>query len=100
MKKLITAIAIALFAAGAGADDVYRSLAKGSPDLSEPHAPADQRVAVQHRVGDSIDVHGGLGPGNPDLVTGAGAGRATNQSISKTPGIYGGFCGGNSDLNC
>lgn len=45
MKKLITAIAIALFAAGvAGADDVYRGLAKGSPDLSEPHAPADQRV--------------------------------------------------------
>jgi hypothetical protein len=100
MKRVLATIAIALFAAGASADDVYRGLAKGSPDLQEPHRSADQRLAVQRGVGDSIDVHGGLGPGNPDLVTGTGTGRATNRSTSKTPSIYGGFCGGNRDLNC
>jgi hypothetical protein len=100
MKRLLTAIAIALFAAGAGADDVYRGLAKGSPDLNEPHPSADQRLAVQYGARDSIDVHGGLGPGNPDLVTGTGTGRATNRPTVQTPGVYGGFCGGNPDLNC
>jgi hypothetical protein len=97
MKRLVTAIAIALFAAGGGADDVYRGLAKGSPDLYEPHRSADQAVGVQHGVGGSIDVHGGLGPGNPDLVTGTG--RAANRPGGKASNAYGGFCG-STDIPC
>ena len=88
MKKLIATIAIALFAAGAAADDVYRGLAKGSPDLQEPHADqAPQVVGVQPGMGGSATVSGR-------------SGGANNWSTSKTPSIYGNLCGGNPDLNC
>lgn len=99
MKRRVAITLIALFAAGVTADDVYHGLAKNSPDLTEPHLAADQRVAVQHGVGDSIDVHGGLGPGNPDLVTRTGSGRAANQSSRKANNFYGGFCG-SSEIPC
>jgi hypothetical protein len=103
MKRLLVAIAIApiaLFAAGAGADDVYRGLAKGSPDLYEPHAPADAAVGVQPGVGDSAAPYGRAGERNPGLFPGARTGGADNRPGSWARDIYPGFCGGNPALNC
>ena len=98
MKKLITAIAIALFAAGAAADDVYRGLAKGSPDLNEPHG--DRAIGVQPGVGDSAAIYGRSGAGNPALFPAMRLGGADTQSSGWTRDTYTGFCGGNSELNC
>ena len=98
MKRLLVTIAIALFAAAAGADDVYRGLAKGSPDLNEPHA--DRAIGVQPGVGDSAAIYGRAGERNPALFQGPRTGGADNRSDSWARGIYTGFCGGNPDLQC
>ena len=60
MKTLVLATAIA----GAGAHDVYRGLAKGSPELNDQHPPV---LGVQHGVGTVTDIYGALADGNPDL---------------------------------
>ena len=98
MKRLLVTIAIALFAAAAGADDVYRGLAKGSPDLNEPHA--DQAVGVQPGVGDRAAIYGRSGERNPALVPAGRTGGADNRSSGGARDIYHGFCGGNPDLLC
>jgi hypothetical protein len=100
MKRLLATIAIALFATGAGADDVYRGLAKGSPDLYEPHAPADAAVGVQPGVGDSAAPYGRAGERSPALFPAGRTGGADNRSSGWARDIYTGFCGGNADLNC
>ena len=102
MKRLLSAIAIApiaLFAAGVGADDVYRGLAKGSPDLQEPHLSADAAVGVQPGVGDSAAPYGRAGERNPGLFPGTRSGRTDNRPGSWARDIYPGFCGGNPDLS-
>lgn len=98
MKKLIPAIAIALFTAGANADDVYGSLGKGNPDLQEPHA--DQAVGIRPGVVSSATGSSRSGGRGSALSPAGYASGVDNRSASKTPSIYGGFCGGNPDLNC
>lgn len=67
MKIIVTAIAATLFAASLSADDVYRGLAKGNPDLFDGHGRYDQMAGVQRGIGDSFDVYRGLADGNADL---------------------------------
>ncbi len=97
MKKRLAITLIALFSASAGANDVYRGLANGSPDLQEPHVNS----AISDRLG--------VADRNPDRLPGTGYESATypsgvNPSLdgafsggNRSP--YGGFCGG-SDIPC
>ncbi|MBK8637016.1 MAG: hypothetical protein IPN92_01605 [Chromatiaceae bacterium] len=99
MKRLLATIAIALFAASVGADDVYRGLAKGSPDLGEPHP--DRAVAAQPGVNDMAVFESRTD--TADLSPAARTRGAASRSGSITKEIYNGFCGdnaGNADLNC
>ncbi len=68
MKAQITVIAAALFAASAGANNLYGDFGKANPDLNGT-GPAAARVVVV-RSGPataSFDMHHGLSDGNPDL---------------------------------
>jgi hypothetical protein len=97
MKRRLAIILIALFTAGAGADDVYRGLADRSPDLQEPHTDS----VVSDRLG--------VADRNPDRLTGTGYESAAYPSGGNPSydgafsggnrSIYGGFCGG-SDIPC
>lgn len=96
MKRLVATIAIALFAAAAGADDVYRGLAKGSPDLHEPHG--DQAVIAQPATADFAAFE--VRPAESDARPAGLPGEGRNRSSTWARGIYKGFCGGNADLDC
>ena len=91
-KYTIAFVAVAALSASAFADDVYRGLASGNPDLNNGHS-VDQIVGVQPGVGTSFDVYRGLAKGNPDLFQRR---EATSDSGSR-PDIYQGYKG-NPDL--
>lgn len=67
MKRLTTAIATFMFAAGAGAADLYQGFGAGNPDLGSVAFNADEVTGIQPGVGDSIDRYQGVANGNPDL---------------------------------
>ena len=67
MKQLIAAIAVAAFVNGVSADDVYKGLAQGNPELHDGHYSGMVMTGVQPGVGDRIDIYRGLADGNPDL---------------------------------
>lgn len=68
MKFQLAAFTLAFLATTVGADDVYHGLAKGSPDISEPHPPAGEMAAPRTGApSPSFDMHQGLAEGNPDL---------------------------------
>jgi hypothetical protein len=94
MTKYSLAIAAALFATTAIADDVYHGLAEGNQDLFDEHRAAEHVVGAQPGVGDRLDIYFGLADGNSDLVSHL---KATGDSGSR-PDIYQGF-GGNPDLS-
>lgn len=95
MKRLLVAVAIAMFAVGAGADDVYRGLAKGSPDLHEPHG--DQAIGMQPETADIAAFEGRTSEvASPSLYPGVTGDRSPESRRD----LYGGFCGGNPDLHC
>lgn len=102
MKAQLTFIAAALFAASAGAADVYHGLAKDNSDLYPyaVHPSADQVVGVQPGIGDNTAVYGRSGGRNPDLFSGARTEQGSYRSGGKASDIYHGFCGGNPDLTC
>jgi hypothetical protein len=94
MKKLATAIATSVFAAGAGAADIYHGLDEGNPDLSTPSFSAQDYSGVQPSVGDNVSRYQGWADGNPDLFK---ADRNGPNGAGSDPDIYMGF-GGNSDI--
>lgn len=94
MKRLLVAAAIAMFAVGAGADDVYRGLAKGSPDLHEPHG--NQAVGTQPETAGRSAFEGRTSEAASSLYPGMTGDRSPNLQRE----VYGGFCGGNQDLLC
>lgn len=94
MKKLATAIATTLFAAGINAADIYHGLGDGNSDLSNQRLSADDFAAVQPSVGDSADRYQGWADGNPDLFK---ADRTGPVNSAEDPDIYSGISG-NPDL--
>lgn len=101
MKRLLATLAIVLFAAGVGADDVYRGLAKGSGELNDDHPPKPQVAGVQPGRGDIIDIYHGFGNGSGDLFQWqwTRTDKASYRLSSKATNIYSGFCG-TSELMC
>jgi hypothetical protein len=94
MTKYSFAIAAALFATTAIADDVYHGLARGNADLFDGHRTGEPLVAVQPGVGDRHDIYAGLADGNNDLFSPV---DATRDNGSR-PDIYRGF-EGTADLS-
>ncbi|MFZ1539780.1 MAG: hypothetical protein WAT23_20655 [Chromatiaceae bacterium] len=101
MKAQITATAAALFAASAGADNLYGDFGKANPDLNGT-GPAAARVVV---VGSgpataSFDMHHGLSDGNPDLSQ---VNQAPDPSARRGSGggfdMHQGISEGNPDLS-
>jgi hypothetical protein len=102
MNLTLPAAAVLLvFATTASADDVYKGLAEGNPELGEPHPQADSPTNLEaRRTGtDEIDMHHGLSEGNPDLSPAPGSrddpGTSTDHSDVD---LHGGFSG-NPDLS-
>ena len=101
MKFQLAAIALAFLATTVGADDVYRGLAKGSPDLSEPHPPADEMAAPRTGApSPSFDMHHGLSEGNPDLSqVNPGPDPSARPGSDKGFDMHHGLSDGNPDLS-
>lgn len=97
MKTLILATTIALAAAGASAHDVYRGLAKGSPDLNDQHPPI---LGVQPGVGTVTDTYGALADGNPDLFQYRSYKEGHDRPVSRFPDIYQGACSAEVTVTC
>jgi hypothetical protein len=101
MTRYLAILLLAGCATAVTADDVYKGLASGNPELGEPHPQADSPTNLRAREAgtDSIDMHHGLSEGNPDLSqpprTGDGAPIAGRHSDID---IHGGFSG-NPDLS-
>ncbi len=94
MKKLATAVAATLFAAGASAADVYQGLDEGNLDLSMQRANGQHTAGVQPSIGDSVSRYHGWAEGNPDLFK---ADRGGPSGAVSDPDIYSGLAG-NPDL--
>lgn len=94
MKTLATAITATLFAAGAGATDVYHGLENGNLDLSTQRVSAEEYAGAQPSIGDSVARYQGWADGNPDLFK---ADRNGPSGAGTDPDIYRGL-GGNPDL--
>lgn len=97
MKTLSLATAITLAAAGASAHDVYRGLAKGSPDLNDQHPPV---LGVQPGVGTATDIYGPLADGNPDLFQRRSGNEGHDRPVSRFRDIYQGACSSEVTLGC
>jgi hypothetical protein len=69
MQRFLTTLLLAVLATAVSADDVYKGLAEGNPELGEPHTQVDSRTNLMAREAgtDQIDMHHGLSVGNPDL---------------------------------
>lgn len=101
MKTPLTIIAFAFLATTAGADDVYRGLATGNPDISEPHPSAEEMAAPRPSAqSPAIDMHHGLSDGNPDLSQ---VNQPPDPSASRSGGegfdMHHGLSDGNPDLS-
>lgn len=94
MIKLAAAIVATMFAAGAGAADVYKGLDRGNSDLSNPRLSTEDFVGVQPSIGDGVDRYHGWADGNPDLFE---ADRSGTTNSGADPNIYTGISG-NPDL--
>lgn len=94
MKTIATAITATLFAASAGAADVYHGLDDGNLDLSTQRVSAIDYVGAQPSIGDSFTRYQGWADGNPDLFK---ADRSGPSGTGSDPDIYRGL-GGNPDL--
>lgn len=97
MKTLVLATAITFAAAGASAHDVYRGLAKGSPELNDQHPPV---LGVQPGVGTVTDIYGALADGNPDLFQRRSAKEGHDRPVSEFPDIYKGACSSDVTVTC
>lgn len=100
-KLQSAAILLAFVATAASADDVYKGLAEGHPELGEPHPQADSPTNVEARKSgtDEFDMHHGLSEGNPDLSPPPGARDKTGASaVHSDVDVHGGFSG-NPDLS-
>jgi hypothetical protein len=82
MTRLPITILLAACATAVTADDVYKGLAEGNPELGEPHTQVDSATNLRAREAgtDSIDVHHGLSEGNPDLSQPPRRGEASQAS--------------------
>jgi hypothetical protein len=85
MKKLTAAIFTTVFAASAGAADVYHGLDAGNSDLSAARLSAEDFVGVQPNVGDNVSRYQGWDEGNPDLFKAEGSQSRTSTG---QPDIY------------
>ncbi|MCF8004925.1 MAG: hypothetical protein K9L32_12150, partial [Chromatiaceae bacterium] len=61
LKLQSVAMLLAVTATSASADDVYKGLAEGHPDLGEPHPQADSatNLEARKRGTDGFDMHHG-----------------------------------------
>jgi hypothetical protein len=91
MRRITTAVATILFAGSLSAGPIYQGFGEGNPDLQTRTGPDVQ--GIQPSVGDSVDVYGPLGTGNPDLFKR----RDGNAAWTEDPEVYHLFSGG-SDL--
>ena len=94
MKTIATAITATLFAASAGAADVYQGLDDGNLDLSTQRVSAEDYAGAQPSIGDSVSRYQGWADGNPDLFK---ADHGGPSGAGNDPDIYRGLRG-NPDL--
>ena len=64
---MAAAMAAGLFAAAAGADDIYNGFGAGNPDLRAETNDYVGSTVIQRGVGDSVDRYQGWADGNGDL---------------------------------
>jgi len=101
LKLQSAAILLAFAATAASADDVYKGLAEGNPELGEPHPQADSATNLEARKKgtDGFDMHHGLSQGNPDLSQPPGSlDKAGASAPHSDVDLHGGFSG-NPDLS-
>lgn len=101
LKLQSVAMLLAVTATTVSADDVYKGLAEGNPELGEPHPQADSATNLEARKKgtDDFDMHHGLSEGNPDLSQPPGAREMTDASAAHSDiDIHQGFSG-NPDLS-
>jgi hypothetical protein len=83
------AMAAALIATVAGADDFYHGLAQGNPDLRSVTNAYTGSGVIQRGVGDSIDRYQGWADGNDDLFTRFDAPTDDHERPEIYPGLSG-----------
>lgn len=101
LKLPSAAILLVSVATTAAADDVYKGLAEGHPDLGEPHTQTDSanNLEARKKGNDTVDMHHGLSEGNPDLSQPPGSLDKTGASAAHSDvDMHGGFSG-NPDLS-
>ena len=101
LKRQSAAVLLAFAATAVVADDVYKGLAEGNPELGEPHPQTDSATNLKARQAgtDKFDMHQGLSKGNPDLSQPPGAlNKPGTAATHSDVDIHGGFSG-NPDLS-
>ncbi len=101
MKAQFTVLAAALFAASAGADNLYGDFGKANPDLSGISPTAARVVVVRSGpTTESFDMHHGLSDGNTDLSqVNPGLDPSARPGSDKGFDMHHGLSDGNPDLS-